>query len=80
MPRSPKIFLINNAITGNGTATGSTRGRFVVSREASTPSQPAGIHLLNNLICGNRLGEIDGPALDSTDAGNLTPTGGEGPG
>ena len=36
--------------------------------------------MLNNLICGNRLGEISGPALDATDTGNFTPTGGEGPG
>jgi len=78
--RSHEIFLVNNAITGNGVATGSTGGRFGVSREASTSPQPAGIHLLNNLICGNRLGEIDGPALDGTDTGNLTPSGSEGPG
>lgn len=32
----------------------------------------------HNLLCGNRLGEINGPALDATDSGNLTPTGGEG--
>ena len=78
--RSHVVYLANNSITGNGTAAGSTGGRFGVSREASTSPQPAGVHLLNNLICGNRLGEIDGPALDATDAGNLTPTGREGPG
>jgi parallel beta-helix repeat protein len=78
--RSHQAFLINNVITGNGTATGSTGGRFGVKREASTAPDPAGIQLLNNLICGNRLGEIDGPALDATDAGNLTPSGAEGPG
>ena len=70
----------NNAITGNGTEVGTTGGRFGVVRESSTSPDPVGIHLLNNLICGNRLGEINGPALDGTDAGNLTPTGGEGPG
>jgi RHS repeat-associated protein len=73
-----EIFLVNNAITGNGTASGSTGGRFGVSRQSSTSRQPAGIHLLNNLICGNRLGEFNGPALDATDSGNLTPTGSEG--
>ncbi|PYM17815.1 MAG: hypothetical protein DMD78_29125 [Candidatus Rokuibacteriota bacterium] len=78
--RGHVIYLVNNAITSNGTATGSTGGRFGVSRESSASPQPAGIHLLNNLVCGNRLGEINGPALDGTDAGNLTPTGGEGPG
>jgi hypothetical protein len=75
-----EVHLVNNLITGNGTASGSTGGRFGVKREDSTSPQPAGITLLNNLICGNRLGEIDGPALDSTDANNLTPTGTEGPG
>ena len=51
-----------------------------MSREDSTGPHPETIHLLNNLLCGNRLGEINGPALDATDAGNLTPTGTEGPG
>ena len=78
--RSHETFLVNNAITGNGTASGSTGGRFGVAREPSTSPRPAGIHLLNNLLCGNRLGEISGPALDPTDTGNLTPTGTEGPG
>jgi hypothetical protein len=78
--RNHDVLLVNNAITGNGTASGSTGGRFGVKREDSTGPNPAGIRLLNNLLCGNRLGEIQGPALDSTDAGNLTPTGAEGPG
>ena len=78
--RGHQAWLVNNLITGNGTATGSTGGRFGVSRESSTSPDPAGIHLLSNLICGNRLGEINGPALDATDSGNLTPTGAEGPG
>jgi hypothetical protein len=78
--RNHVIFLVNNAITGNGTAPGSTGGRFGVARESSNGPRPADIHLLNNLLCGNRLGEINGPALDTTDTGNLTPTGTEGPG
>ncbi len=78
--RNQQVFLTNNIITQNGTATGSTGGRFGVSRESSTSPQPQGIHLLNNLICGNRLGEINGPALDASDSGNLTPTGNEGNG
>jgi hypothetical protein len=36
--------------------------------------------LRNNLICGNRLGEIAGPVLDGADGANLTPGGAEGPG
>ena len=78
--RSHVVWLVNNAITGNGTAAGSTGGRVGVSREGSTSPDPAGIHLLANLVCGNRLGELNGPALDATDSGNLTPTGTEGPG
>ncbi len=78
--RDHQVFLVNNAVTGNGTQTGSTGGRFGVVREASTAPDPAGMQLLNNLICGNRLGEISGPALDATDSGNLTPSGTEGPG
>lgn len=78
--RNHQIFLVNNAITGNGTASGSTGGRFGIHREPSTAPAPAGIHLLSNLLCGNRLGEINGPVLDGSDAGNLTPTGTEGPG
>jgi len=78
--RNHETWLINNAITGNGTGTGSTGGRFGVTREGSTNPQPTGIHLLSNLVCGNRLGEINGPALDASDSGNLTPTGIEGAG
>jgi hypothetical protein len=78
--RDHEVFLVNNTITGNGTAPGTTGGRSGVTRQAATPSNPAGLHLLHNLVCGNRLGEITGPALDGTDAANLTPTGAEGPG
>jgi len=78
--REHEVWLVNNLVTGNGTAAGSTGGRSGVKREASTSPLPAGIHLLSNLICGNRIGEISGPALDATDSGNLTPTGSEGPG
>jgi hypothetical protein len=75
-----EVYLVNNAITANGTASGTTGGRVGVQRQSSNKPNPAGIHLLNNLICGNRLGEIAGPVLDGTDSNNLTPTGSEGPG
>ncbi len=78
--RQHEVYLANNAITGNGTAPGSTGGRFGIARESAAGPQPRTIHLLNNLVCGNRLGEFSGPALDATDAANLTPTGTEGPG
>ena len=78
--REHVVWLVNTAITGNGTATGSTGGRVGVKREGSPNRQPAGIRLLNNLVCGNRLGELNGPILDPTDAGNRTPTGSEGSG
>ncbi len=78
--RNHDVLVVNNAITGNGVAAGTTGGRFGVTREASSAPDPVGILLLHNLICGNRLGEIDGRELDITDRGNLTPTGTEGPG
>ncbi|HET9854584.1 MAG TPA: right-handed parallel beta-helix repeat-containing protein [Methylomirabilota bacterium] len=76
--RSHVFLLINNAITGNGTHPGSTGGRVGVRREAAP--LPLAIVLRNNLICGNRLGEIAGPVLDGADGVNLTPAGAEGPG
>ncbi|MEX2222940.1 MAG: Ig-like domain-containing protein [Candidatus Rokuibacteriota bacterium] len=76
--RGHVFLVVNNAITGNGTQTGSTGGRVGVRREPAP--LPLAIVLRNNLICGNRLGEIAGPVLDRTDGANLTPTGAEGPG
>ncbi len=78
--RNHEITLANNIIFQNGTASGTKGGRFGVQREASTTSQPLGITLYFNLICGNSAGQINGPALDATDSGNLTPLGNEGPG
>jgi RHS repeat-associated protein len=78
--RKHDVLLVNNVITGNGTATGWTGGRAGITRKGSTAHDPAGIQLRHNLTCGNRLGEIRGPALDASDVGNLTPTGSEGPG
>jgi hypothetical protein len=78
--RGHQVLMVNNAITANGTAAGTTGGRFGLSREGSAAPDRAGIRLVGNAICGNRLGEIDGPVLDATDAGNLTPTGVEGHG
>ncbi|MDJ0868735.1 MAG: Ig-like domain-containing protein, partial [Myxococcota bacterium] len=78
--RSHEMVIANNLITANGTASGSTGGRFGVKREGSSSSQPEGITLLHNLLCANSGGEINGPALDPTDGGNLTPGGAEGEG
>ena len=77
--RSHVLLLVNNAVTGNGTQSGSTGGRVGVRRD--TGGLPAATAVLrNNLICGNRLGELAGPVLDVVDGANLTPTGREGPG
>jgi hypothetical protein len=78
--RNHTITLANNIINNNGTAAGTTGGRFGVRREGSTAPQPAGIKLLNNLICGNTQGEISVQVLDSTDSSNFTPLGNEGAG
>lgn len=61
MTRSHQALLANNLIFGNGTSSGSTGGRFGVQREGSTAPDPAGITLLHDVICANRLGELDGP-------------------
>ncbi len=74
------ITLANNSITGNGIASGMLGGRHGVTRAGFPGQSPESVTLLNNLICGNRLGEVHGPVLDSTDAANLTPNGKEGPG
>ena len=76
--RGHVLLLTNNAITGNGIEPGATGGRVGVRRE--TAPLALTIALRNNLICGNRLGEIAGPVLDGSDGANLTPTGAEGPG
>jgi RHS repeat-associated protein len=74
------ILLANNVITGNGQATGTLGGRHGVHRLALPGQDPDAVQLLNNLVCGNRLGEIQGAILDGEDSGNLTPRGSEGTG
>ena len=78
--RTHALLLVNNAITGNGAQSGSTGGRAGLWREPAPGALPAALALRNNLVCGNRLGEIAGAVLDGTDGGNLTPTGAEGAG
>ena len=78
--RGHVLLLLNNAITGNGTEGGAPGGRFGVKREPGMGLAAPAIVLRNNLVCGNRLGEIVGPVLDGIDSANLTPTGTEGPG
>jgi hypothetical protein len=75
-----EVVLVNNAVTGNGTAPGVTGGRHGVRWEPVMPPSAGRVRLLGNLICGNRLGELHGPGLDVSDIGNVTPTGAEGPG
>ena len=76
--RGHVLLLANNAITGNGVDPGAAGGRVGIRRE--TAPLALAIALRNNLICGNRLGEIAGAVLDGADGANLTPTGAEGPG
>ena len=78
--RNHHVVLANNIIFQNGLASGTTGGRFGIQRESSPNPHPADVTLYNNLICANTSGQINGPALDGTDASNLTPTGNEGPG
>ncbi len=74
------VTLANNLITRNGQASGALGGRYGISRLALPGQSPEAVRLLSNLICGNRLGEIQGPILDNGDSGNLTPQGTEGVG
>ena len=78
--RNHTITLANNIVNKNGTASGTTGGRYGVRRESSTTPQPAGIKLLNNLVCGNTQGQISAEILDATDSSNFTPLGNEGTG
>lgn len=52
------VTLVNNLITGNGRASGTLGGRQGVRRTGLPRQTPEAVDLLNNLICGNRLGEI----------------------
>ena len=72
------VLLVNNIINQNGTVSGTSGGRFGVHLESWDTPTPERVYLLNNLSCGNRLGDINGPVLDSTDSGNLSPEGIEG--
>ena len=78
--RNHQIVIANNIVNKNGTASGTTGGRFGIRRETSSTPNPQGIQLFNNLVCGNTQGELNGPALDVTDSNNYTPTGTQGPG
>jgi parallel beta-helix repeat protein len=78
--RYQQVLLINNVVTQNGWASDALENKFGIRRKTGTDVSLTDVHLLHNLVCGNRSGELDGPLLDSTDAGNLTPTGTEGQG
>jgi Right handed beta helix region/Putative metal-binding motif len=80
--KDQEVWLVNNSIIGNGTDPKSAaKDGFGVEGVAPTKKgQPEQALLLHNLICGNAAGELSGLVLDSMDAGNLTPTGTEGPG
>ncbi|MGH7931298.1 MAG: Ig-like domain-containing protein, partial [Candidatus Binatia bacterium] len=74
------VTLANNLIASNGRASGKLGGRNGIWWTGLAGKSPESVRLLNNLICGNRLGEIAGPLLDETDSGNFTPVGNEGTG
>ncbi|MFZ1081801.1 MAG: right-handed parallel beta-helix repeat-containing protein, partial [Candidatus Kryptoniota bacterium] len=79
------IFLVNNIISFNGNAAGTSGGRYGIKRDAGT--NPTDITLLNNLIIGNA-GTVNKKnsqdmsnyqlILDASDGGNITTTGAEG--
>jgi len=75
-----KVELVNNVVVANGGSPGAAQSRVGVRRLRTNPSPASDVRLLGNLVCGNVGGELAGPLLDATDAGNLTPTGSEGVG
>jgi parallel beta-helix repeat protein len=77
IPAGHEVHLVNNVIHSNGAQSGTTGGRYGVQVLTTVPQT---VQLIGNLICGNRLGEIAGAALDAQDSANLTPTGAEGAG
>jgi hypothetical protein len=78
--RAARARLWNNVVAFNGIAAERLGGRVGLRRQRVQDPRPQDVELRNNLVCGNRLGEIAGPVLDATDAANLTPTGAEGSG
>jgi RHS repeat-associated protein len=78
--RGQEVYLVNNIINRNGTHRGDSGERYGVNHGHSRHDKPKRLYLLNNIICGNARGELDGRVLDRTDAANLTPRGNEGPG
>ncbi|MBI3245681.1 MAG: VCBS repeat-containing protein [Deltaproteobacteria bacterium] len=79
--KGQEVVIVNNLITHNGTDPKPLKQLFGVRRPApKKKSRAENAQLLHNLICGNSQGELFGPMLDGLDAGNLTPTGSEGPG
>jgi len=73
-----QVLLANNIINANGIAGGNQGTRFGVIRESIGTKNPQNLQLRNNLVCGNKAGQLGGPILDATDSGNFTPLGGEG--
>ncbi|MBI3304242.1 MAG: right-handed parallel beta-helix repeat-containing protein [Deltaproteobacteria bacterium] len=78
--KNHQVILNNNLLTLNGTDSAQPSAFGVERRAPSKRTQPQTVQLLQNLVCGNRSGELKGVLLDSVDAGNLTPSGSEGPG
>lgn len=80
-----EIFLVNNLIAANGTAAGTTGGRFGVLRESTAPGTGPGARgiliLRRNLFYANVGGDIGNviQTLDSGDEGNFTTRGNEAP-
>ncbi len=74
-----EVWLVNNVITRNGAnpPAAASNGFGVKRTPSGQPRHPQLAVLLANLICGNESGELSGALLDSTDQGNLTPTGQE---
>ena len=72
-----RAILANNAVTGNGGRGRGGYGGYGVYRDDLHDPRGSEISLLNNLLCGNGAGEVDGPVFAGENVDNLTPTGAE---
>src|SRR5258705_10036258 len=76
--RAHVLLLANNAITGNGTQSGSTGGRVGVRRGTGSRPPPGTIVVRDKPVCGERLRVQGRPVLGGLDRAHPTPARGPG--
>lgn len=81
LSRDDETAVWNNLVALNGfRKNGKSTRKVGVRRQRATQATPDGASdVRNNLVCGNAGGEFQGPLFGTSDVGNVTPTGSEGP-